>query len=411
MSFPESTSASPHTNETVPTMTHHQAHLPATDTIPALTLSYAEVPVDNRQRRFRGRVALRPDIDLDAFTARAVIDWLEIRVKTLHATQAGWVVRHVKKATGKVCHAEPLDHGRTFRIRFQEPGLDIIRTAIDTIRNHMGIDGDVLINGIEVSLDFTPRTAGDDQQRRALLAVLTHHFMPNRDVLHGKVRDRPRFVWGKGKEATGFFFPRSEKLHGKWLFMLNDGDRPACAGSTVYYGRQDGPSSWRIMDKVLDRQNPAAGTFKQLRDQDKRVRIEVTLKGTELEEIGLLTFDDFRSFRFGRLAEYFRFWLPTVADTSNLPASPANSVRKHLRDERITKFLNTGVVGLHAMEAGWSKWRAERRAELRHEPAPNGKRLQPARIANGPMQRFVAYEELNKRVEMALRKLTERERR
>ena len=81
-------------------MTHHLAHLPATDTIPAVALSYAEVHVDNHQRRLRGRVALRPDIDLDAFTTRAVIDWLDIRVKTIHATQPGWVFRRIKEATG-----------------------------------------------------------------------------------------------------------------------------------------------------------------------------------------------------------------------------------------------------------------------------------------------------------------------
>lgn len=393
-------------------MTHHLAHLPATDTIPALALSYAEVPVGNRQRRFRDRVVLRPDIDLDAFTTRAVIDWLDIRVKTIHATQPGWVFRRVYEATGTRCFAKQLDHGHTFRIRFQEPGLDVVRTAIEAIGNHMGIDGDVLVDGIEVSLDFTPRLPGGDNLRRTLLAVLTHHFMPNRDVVHVRLRDRPRFVWGEGKEATGFFFPRSEnRLHKKWLFMLNDGDRPACAGSTVYYGRQDGPSTWRIMDKVLDRQNRAAGTFKQLCDREKRVRIEVTLQGTALEEIGLLTFTDVESFNFGKLTRYFRFLLPTFRDVDGLCPSAGNSVIRQVTQERITKFLNTGMVGLEAMEADWSKWRAERRAELRDKPAPNGKRLQPPRSGNGLMQNFLAYEELNKRVEMALRKLTERERR
>ncbi len=43
------------------------------------------------------------------------------------------------------------------------------------------------------------------------------------------------------------------------------------------------------MDKIIDRQNRAAGTYEALEEQEKRARVEVTLRYDELKRVGLRT--------------------------------------------------------------------------------------------------------------------------
>lgn len=389
-------------------MHKHEVTIPARKTNRRITLTYIERPVGARQRRLQGRVTLMPDIDLGAFRTRAVIDWLEVRFSTVRETQWKWVFDRIEKATGQRCHTHLLDLGHVFRVRFQEPDPDVVLAAIKAIRDDMGIDGDVLVDGLEISIDFTPGVPGDDDQRLKLLAALVRHFMPNRNVVTGRRDDRPRFAWDAGRQATSFLFPKPGRSRKMDPLMFNELDLSPCADATLYYGRKSGECLWRIMDKVIDRQNRETGTARNLADDEKRVRIEVSLKGSELDRLGLLTLDDLLRFRFTMLTGYFRFLLPTFVDRSALLPGHMTSVRLRRDDERVRKFTTTGVVGLHAMDGAWSNWRRQQRKDMRALFRSRKIPLANTRVAKGSMQTFVAYADLNDRVKMALEKLTQR---
>lgn len=80
--------------------------------------------------------------------------------------------------------------------------------------------------------------------------------------------------------------------------------------------------------------------------------------------------------------------------------------------ERVIRFLNTGVVGLRAVDDRRDLERQKRRKPLAIHLRAKGRPMPPidrrGRDRNGTL---IAYEELNDRVAMALRKLQEREER
>jgi hypothetical protein len=60
--------------------------------------------------------------------------------------------------------------------------------------------------------------------------------------------------------------------------MTPSSDRSPTYTSTFYVGEENDPRAmWRIQNKVLDKQNKAAGMREELAEGNKRVRIEVTL--------------------------------------------------------------------------------------------------------------------------------------
>ena len=60
----------------------HYAH----DPTPASHLSFVDEAVTAKQSRFRNRRVLRPAIELDSFSCRAVIDFIDLDVHTINLT-------------------------------------------------------------------------------------------------------------------------------------------------------------------------------------------------------------------------------------------------------------------------------------------------------------------------------------
>jgi|GEM_PF-3217514 len=390
-------------------MRSHAIDLHAANTNREMRISFNEMPAPGRQRRLQGRVMLVPDVDLTKFKTRAVIDWLDIRFKTLRNTQPKWVLKAVDKAIGKRCFTQPLDGkaGHEFRMRFQEPDMAVVQKAIDAIRADMGIDGEVEVHEMEVSLDFIP-VVPDDAQRMLLVGVLTRHFLPGRDIISSK-KDWPRFTWGEGDTCTGGMFLKIKNRPGRLSLLFTDHDRKPFSDATVYFGAKGAVSSWRVMDKVIDRQNKSKRSWIDLPPDRRRVRIEVTLLASELRKRDIVTFEDLKRFKFTTLQKScFRFMLPTFADTSTMDAGRRKAVKDTREAERRKRFMAAGVVGLKAMDDAWADSRAVQRKDMRAVFRRNEKTLKTERVAYGPMQTLVAYEKLNDRVAMALRKLTER---
>lgn len=386
--------------------------------IPALVgyLDYRRVELSKKQKRFDGRYALRPVIDLKQFTSRAVIDWITIGVLLNRHTQFQWVQKELENNIGQTPYVknmfgEPNASSDGFDIRFQEPEISVVLKAMDALRAKFGLALDPIVRSIEISVDFTPKTP-NDLERARMVRVLMNHIQVNGDVI-SDVRDRPRTVWGRDDGKTNRLLYDSRHLtceKNKRFLVETDRDRAPHTDGTLEIGEKNAPVTWRVMDKIIDRQNRAAGTFIPLDDKSKRARIEVTLDRPEVAAMGITYLDDLRTLNFTRLqGRYFQFVLPTFVSQANRKTGVGKVIATASNPERSSKFTRTGVIGLKAMD----EVRAEEWLKMKRTILPDiherGLRLSPDnRIAKGAAGTFVAYDDLNERVRIALRNLGQR---
>lgn len=378
-------------------------------------LAYRKIPVSKVQRRLVGRYALEPEIDLGDFTCRAVIDWISIRLWLGRETQHQWLQRDVEAALGERCYIEPLDKrsggvSDLFEFRVQEPDLVKVRRLCRTFYGKYDLQMPPVVSEMEISVDFTPKHPGD-LARAQLFIALTRHFQPSRDVM-GHRRDRPRFTFGRGANDTVGVIGRPRSASGdKDHFLISSTtDRQPFVDATYYVGAEDSDMRWRIMDKVLDRQNRAAGTSLVLGDKMKRVRIEVTLGRPEVAALGIDFLYDLKGFRITRLqAKAFAFVLPTFLDPARARPSVRTAAHVWNDRQRMEKFLNAGAIGLKAMDAALDRRMKALRRASQGDLAKKGLKLKaPPRTGVGSSGTFVSYEAMNERVGMALRHLRER---
>lgn len=385
---------------------------------PALVgyLDYRRMELSKKQKRFDGRYALRPVIDLKQFTSRAVIDWITIGVLLNCNTQFQWLQRELKSVIGRAPYVENIFGDKNassngFDIRFQEPEISIVLKAMDALHVKFGLREDPLVCGIEISVDFTPKTP-NDLERARMVRVLMNHLQVSGDVI-SEVQDRPRTVWGRGEGKTNRLLYDSRHLtndQNKRFLMEADRDRAPYTDGTLEVGEKNALVTWRVMDKIIDRQNVAAGTFMPLDDKSKRARVEVTLDRPEVEALGITYLNDLNALSFTQLqGRYFRFALPTFVSQANRKTGIRKAIAAASNPERASKFFKTGVIGLKAMD----EVRAECWLQMRRTILPDiherGLRLSPIdRTAKGVAGTFVAYDELNARVRIALRNLGSR---
>lgn len=218
---------------------------------------------------------------------------------------------------------------------------------------------------------------------------------------------------GPGEGKTNRLLYDSRHLtndENKRFLMETDRDRAPYTDGTLEVGEENAQVTWRVMDKIIDRQNVAAGTFMPLDDKSKRARVEVTLDRPELEALGIRYLNDLKALSFTQLqGRYFQFALPTFVSQASRKTGIGKFIAAARNPERAAKFFKTGVMGLKAMdEVCAERWLRTRRTILPdiHE---RGLRLSPIdRTAMGAAGTFVAYDELNDRVRIALRNLGSR---
>lgn len=377
-------------------------------------LRYERKPIEKKQRRFEGRYALIPEVQLYEFECRAVIDWIVVRLVTGRATQHQWIQQVVEPEVGRRCHIDVVDEtpGRVsnvFEIRFQEPDLGQVKSVCRLLEEKFELQMLPVIAAIEVSVDFRS-SFRDILDRAKLFTVLTRHFYPARDVLKAH-RDRPRFSFGGGKDWAGVLGRTKGRPDlDDYYFTSLDTDQPPFVDSTYYVGADEADIRWRIMDKVVDTQNRAAGTFFGLDDIDKRVRIEVTLDRSAIAGLGVEYLTDLPRLRFAQLqSKFFSFVLPTFADTNYSHDGAPRAVRFMHERKREQKFLATGVIGLAAMDGAWARRVKAIRKDAKVYLRRSGRAVKPIRrVGRGSTGDYLAYEELNERVGVALRHLGER---
>lgn len=366
----------------------------------------------NIQARLRGRLTLEPEIDLNAYTTSAVIDWVDLVFQTVRPTQWRWIFVELEKVIGSRSFVwqdrdEDKVQYREFRVRFQEPEITDLLAAELAIDGRWGLAQSTMVENLEISVDFRPKVPSDVSLAR-IFGVLARSHLPGRDVI-SELSDRPRFTWGKGTGKTAHVLAaqKARPDRNDELLLATHMDRPAVADSSYYVGAKKASPSWRTMIKIMDQQNKATGKRLILPDNERRVRIEVTLSNTELRSIGIDSMASLMAFRFQTFqGRYFQFRLPTFADAGALPKGN-HAALSHLREnERRTKFLNSGVVGLKAMDDARARRTGALQMTMRTEAREIGNA--PAAMSTPQEVPMVAYKALTGRVLMALRHLGDR---
>jgi hypothetical protein len=391
-------------------MPSHSIILSAANSPAAYTLSYSEEPTRKTQRRFQNRICLQPEIDLKAYTCRAVVDWVDIRFRTVDHTQWHWIKRYIDKAIGEKVFSEKKkadDDGkyRDFRVRIQEPVTRDLLLAEEAVRAKWDLQQPAEIVGLEVSVDWTPRKQSDEALA-LMFGVVTRSHLPSRDIMTDPF-DRPRFTWAKGDDGTAYVLGHDKRNPDRSdaFFLDPTKDRPAVIDSTYYAGAKGSRPAWRTMIKILDRQNVATGTREVLPRKDWRVRIEVTVDENELADMGIRTIKDLAGFKFQRFhGAYFKFVLPTFPDMDSEPEEKSRLAMAELRQVRLQRFLNAGVVGLEAWDGAWSrkKQQARKKAIKTDLPPPT------TSVIAGRSSTLMDYNELTRKVIQALRHIGDR---
>ncbi|MGR9385184.1 hypothetical protein [Rhizobium leguminosarum] len=379
-------------------------------------LDYEMIELTNQQKRLRGRYALRPTIDIGRFKTRAVIDWLALGFLLERPTQFWWIQAEIAGLFGRAPFVgnvlgKERDSSVGFDVTFQEPDIATVLKAVAAIESRFGLGMEPIVRGVEISVDFRP-VVPSALDRAKMARVLMNHLLVEPDVI-SNLRDRPRTVWGRGKDKVTRLIYDSRHLtaeENKRFLIETDRDRAPFTDGTFELGAKEAGVRWRVMDKIIDRQNVQAGTFIALDEKSKRARIEVTLDRPEVADLGVMFLSDLKKLNFSKLqGRYFRFFLPTFSRQAELRPGARSALTAWRDRQRALKFSKTGSIGLKAMDEAF----AEQWTELKRQALPDmhgrGLRLQrTARVGIGSAGSFAAYEDLNERVLTALRNLGKR---
>ncbi len=381
-----------------------------------------------------GRKILRPVIDLGCYRARAEIDWIEIRLETPGRHQAINMQRAVTgviDAQGGAYSAfitgprgEKGYLGDQFILRFQDPDPGGLRALLDAILARYGDDtvplDDLAIAAVEISVDFYVRPAcaaravDADRLRWLMVDLMRRHLRPE-PVLTEAPLCRPRW-FGTATGKSGATFALEDRRGGAtsrtphFLRLgVDESYRPALSLSahhqppvdvTYWIGSRESPVMLRSMDKITDRRDPVTGSADPLPLGNCRARLEVTLQGEIGKNgahgaVGLDTVGDLYGFKFESIRPpFFEFFLPTFGSDSDLASLPFS-----VKVTEQAVFERSGVYGLDRLHRSIEivQRAADKHGEINRGPTPLAKK-----------GRLVAYVELNRRFDRALKGLSRR---
>ena len=402
------------------------------------SIQYAIAPYQASQNAsiqpvLRDRLALQPDIDLNQYHCRAVLDWVELRLDTTGKHQSVNIQRFAAKVLG--------DHGSSssvfvwgsgrkvryigsqFILRVQQPEpcvlIPLCKQLYQKYLPGACSIAELQIAGMEVSVDFVvkgqQRLSPDTRNllRWRMTELLRRHLKPH-EVLTEEERCYPRFYSDATGKGSAVFFVETKKPKafgnayteimklGLPMSVLGPLHRSshnqAPVDTTSYIGEKNCPVMLRVMDKTTDRRHPDKEDVEQLPEQERRSRVEVTLQSDGdnvggAAAVGVETIEDLFSFQFQKIRKpIFEFFLPTF-NTGDEMADLPFSVKVTERGV----FERSGVYGLDRTHRSIQQIRMARyrKREITDKPK-----------ALGSKGRLLSYVELNGKVDRALRKLS-----
>ncbi|WP_321920333.1 hypothetical protein [Paraburkholderia tropica] len=283
---------------------------------------------------------------LQNFRRKAYVDWLDVRLRTTRPTQFQHVRSALDAAGAGKLHVTPIEPG---------PG-GVADTFVVRVTDHLANDYAALsealaefaaqyplahaaeIVAIEVACDFLHT---GEVERDGSTIELTRRLQSSLLTDGGRPRQ---------------FDPAARKNR----FMDAHGER---LDPLLNYreGNKWDDVSWHVYWKRTDCGQP-------LSSNEWRARVEVTLKGDALRDVGLVKLADLDGYKFTNLARFFRFRTPIDPETQ------AKGDRFKLAAITINRRMNdaTPARGLHSFRSigQRDRWRKLRR-ESSHLQADN----------------------------------------
>ncbi|WP_417618750.1 hypothetical protein [Oceanisphaera sp.] len=370
-------------------------------------VEFHEKPLRAKQTRLVGRSVLQPDLDLNKFNFKAVIDWIEIVVQLGKVTQFQYVQRKIEDELGQKCFIKAIGAGagntaHMFSIRLQEPKSVAFVLEVERLLDvSFGIAAPTTINAVEISVDAYPKVPSD-RARGHLLGVMQRTIFSREDLYTNQIA-RPRLAWDNSS-------PKYIQPHRMHAYNERHYTAPKL-DATMYLGAEADDVMLRLMDKIIDTQNKAIGTAVALEPEKQRVRIEVTLQGSGLKRIGVATLADMKAMSFTRLqGEFFTFRLFTTPPRNQMLSQTKSGARY---EDKINReiFLKAGVAGLLFKDHVRKGWRETAKPLALLNLRNRGRRLKVLPEGVTVADQLIAYADLNERVTRALRDLENRERR
>jgi hypothetical protein len=407
------------------------------DDMSAISISYNVEPYQTQpgrsvQKVLACRNLLTPLIDLNTYACRGEIDWLELRINTPGVHQA----RNMQPAITKMLHeigststvfVTGLDRkkrymGCDFIVKFQQPKPRELAQVLAKIAGHYDLDRaklpELRIMGVEVSVDFYVKSTEGltecmaNLKRWQMVDILRRHLKPDA-VLTELPAAAPRFFGGKfgGGGATHFVNPSAKGLGHSVVPLaprlgleperlvaldLNKHSQPD-VDKVSWIGAKDFHVMLRTMDKVTDRRDPANDTFLDLSMEERRARVEVTLRGNADEvgghgAVGLKTLGDLAGFPFKTIRRpFFEFYLATIGDQCD---STSLGIKLRANEEEI--FRRSGVYGLD---------RFHRTIQLVNQARIARGEQDVSLVRLGEKGRMLSWMDMNQKIDRALKKL------
>lgn len=266
-----------------------------------------------------------------AYRTKAVVDWMTLEIETARLTQFQWIQRTLADHFGdntrtyiKTVDAGAGGTAHRFLIELNDghcQNVHTIRAALAALDHQYTLVGTVLIKALEVSLDFYPN---DDQAHDDLLALVARLQMSV--AAYGKAH---RLVGRRraGGRARADFLDSGRTRDPQRTFCVNNHERD--------------PLAWRIYHKITDQKLDLA------RDQ-RRARVEFTLRGAGLRKYGVNSLDDLaeRGFVGFKKLLHFRQFRPMSEVISGMRPEMARLVQHATRRDR--NMVSLYLFGRHA---------------------------------------------------------------
>ncbi|SNS11965.1 hypothetical protein SAMN06265795_101110 [Noviherbaspirillum humi] len=237
------------------------------------------------------------------YRTEAVIDWIQLDVRTTQPTQPRWIWENLQRITGtNATRTEAINPGAggvatNFRITLYDAQANSY-SELRRIVSALPLAQEPTVTGLEISLDFYARPEDGD---------------PN--AVTEMVRRLQAGIAAYGKDARQFDPSLKDTATMGNVFLSGDDPEP-----TIYtrrlkidphhnlrIGSKGNQISYQVYYKRTDGNWGGDSGNRDLPIAEHRARAEFTLRGDELAKHGIVRLDDLDGYRFQRLAELLHF--------------------------------------------------------------------------------------------------------
>lgn len=255
-------------------------------------------------------------MDYSAFKAKAVVDWIDVEVKTAKRTQQQWIqkdLRHILDLPdrAKDIWVEPVSPGSggascVFRVRLHDAlanSYGELKSIMEALAARKPFAAPPKVHAIEVAVDFYAK----GQANAAALADLTERLQTG-IAARGNPRQFDPTIGSKGRNVYLAARCTGEDKRGNDYWLAADADAMDSA-LNLHIGNkgskerriQGDDICWQVYFKRTDK----AGI--PLPADEQRARAEFTLQGAALTGRGITDLGSLKGFRFEILADLLHF--------------------------------------------------------------------------------------------------------